>query len=78
MTTWAILPSKTCDDVLIPHFWWQFFAHPSPEILTKHNTDETSSKCNIWVPLYKPKGAGSGGGLRIRKFYVIKKHLYKP
>ena len=28
----------------------QFFSHPSPDILTKHNIKETSSKHNIWDP----------------------------
>ena len=44
--------AKNGNDRLIPHFWWHFFAHPWPEILTKHNTKETSSKGNIWGPFY--------------------------
>ena len=38
-----------------------FFAHPSLEILTKHNTKETDSKANIWGKFYIPKGKGLGG-----------------
>ena len=39
-----------------------FFAHPSPEILTKHNIKETASKGKIWGLFYIPKGEGSVGG----------------
>ena len=38
-----------------------FYAHPSPNILNKHNIKETASKGNIWGPFYIPKGEGSGG-----------------
>ena len=38
------------------------FAHTSPEILTKHNIKETSSKGNIWGTFYIPKGEGSDDG----------------
>ena len=38
-----------------------FLAHPSPDILTKHNIKDTSSKGNIWDTLYIPKGEGLGG-----------------
>ena len=43
-------------------FGGAFFDHPLPEILTKHNIKEDSSKGNIWGPFYIPKGEGSGGG----------------
>ena len=43
-------------------FGGSFFAHPSSEILTKHNIKETASKGKIWGPFYIPKGEGSGGG----------------
>ena len=39
-----------------------FFAHPLPELPTKHNIKETASKGNIWGPFYTPKGEVSGGG----------------
>ena len=35
-----------------------FFAHPFPEILTKHNIKETTSKGNIWGPFYIPNVEG--------------------
>ena len=38
------------------------FAHPLPEITTKHNIKEITSKGNIWGPFYTPKVEGSGGG----------------
>ena len=38
------------------------FAHSLPEILTKHNIKETSSKGNIWGPFNIPKGEGLDGG----------------
>ena len=38
------------------------FAHPLPEILTKHNIKETANKCNIWGQFYTPKGEGLGCG----------------
>ena len=47
MTPWEIFPRKTGNDRLIPHFWWNFFAHPSPGIPTKHSTRDTASKGNI-------------------------------
>ena len=56
------MPSETGDNGLIPHYWWQFFAHPLPEIPTTHNIQETASKGNIWVSFYMSKGEGSGGG----------------
>ena len=43
-------------------FGGNLFAHPSPELLTKHNIKETASKDNIWGPFYIPKGEGSDGG----------------
>ena len=43
-------------------FGGSIFAHPSPDILTKHNIKETASKGNIWGPCYIPKGEGSSGG----------------
>jgi len=46
----------------IPRFWWQFFAHPSPDVLTKHNIKEIASKRNIWGPFYIPEAEGFGGG----------------
>ena len=54
--------AKTGDGRLMPHFWWKVFAHFLPEILTKHNIKETSSKGNIWGPFHLPKGEGPGGG----------------
>ena len=39
-----------------------FFPHPSPEIITKHNTKEIASKGNIWGPFYMSKGEGWCGG----------------
>ena len=36
------------------------FAHPSPYIMTKHNTKETSSKCNICNPFNITKGKSLG------------------
>ena len=42
-------------------FGGSFFAHTSPDILTKHNNKDTSSKVNILVPFYIPKGEGLGG-----------------
>ena len=39
-----------------------FFVHPSPEIMTKHNTKETDSKGNIWGPFYMSKDEVWGGG----------------
>ena len=42
-------------------FGGSFSAHPSPDILTKHNIKVTSSS-NIWGPLYMPKCEGLGGG----------------
>ena len=48
------------DSLLI--FGGSFFAHPSPEIMTKYNIKETSSKGNIWGPFYIPRGEGLGGG----------------
>ena len=39
-----------------------FSAHPSPEILTKHNIKETDGKGNIWGPFYIPKVEDSGVG----------------
>ena len=62
MTPWEILPGETGDDGLIPHFWWQFFAHPLSEIHTKTNIKETESKGNIWGTFYIPKDEGLGGG----------------
>ena len=61
MTPWAIFPSKTGNERLIPSFWWQIVFHPSPEILTKQNIKETTSKGKIWVPFYIPTCEGSGG-----------------
>ena len=46
---------------LIRVFGGIFFAHPSPEILIKHNIKETANKGNIWVPFYTPKGGRSYG-----------------
>ena len=43
-------------------FGGSFFAHPLPDILTKHNIKETASKGNILGPFYILKGEGSGGG----------------
>ena len=43
-------------------FGGSIISHTSPEILTKHYFKETSSKHNIWGPLYMPKGEGSGDG----------------
>ena len=53
------------------------FAHLSPEILTKHNINKIPSKVNTWGSFYIPKGEGLGGGQIIRKYYVMRKHLYK-
>ena len=42
-------------------FWFfggSFSTHPSPDILTKHNIKENSSKRNIWGLLYILKGEG--------------------
>ena len=39
-----------------------FFAHPSPDILTKHNIRETDTERNIWGPFYISYGEGEGGG----------------
>ena len=36
-------------------FGGSFFAHPSPEILTKRTIKETESKGNIWGPIIYPK-----------------------
>ena len=47
-----IAKKKICDDRLILHLWWQFFAHLLTGILTKHNIKETTSKGNIWGPFY--------------------------
>ena len=38
-----------------------FFAHPLPDIPTKHNMKETASKGKIWGPFYIPKGKGLDG-----------------
>ena len=43
-------------------FGGSFFPRPSPEILTKYNIKETSSKGNIWGPIYIPKGEGLDDG----------------
>ena len=43
-------------------FGGSFFAHPSPDIPTKHNIKETASKGNIWGPFFIPKGGRLGGG----------------
>ena len=43
-------------------FGGSFFAHPLPEVLSKHNIKETASKGKIWGPIYTPKGECSGGG----------------
>ena len=43
-------------------FAGSFFVYTSPEILTKHNIKESSSKGNIWGPFYIPKFEGSDGG----------------
>ena len=43
-------------------FGGSFFAHPSPEILTKHNMKETSSKGKIWGSFYITKCESSDGG----------------
>ena len=39
-------------------FGCSFFAHPLPDILTKHNIEETASKGKIWVPFYILKCGG--------------------
>ena len=57
-TSWARLLIKTGDNILITHFWWKFFAHPLPEILTKNNIKETFSKGNIWGQFYTTRGEG--------------------
>ena len=59
-------------------FGGSFFAHPLPEIPTKHNIKETASMGNIWGPFYMYKGDGSGGGLRIIKYYVMKNIYINP
>ena len=51
---------KTDNNKLIPHFWWQFFDHPSLDILIKHNIKETASKGKMLGPFYIPKGKGLG------------------
>ena len=61
MIPWEIFLSETDDNGLIPHFWWNFFAHFLPEIPTKHNINEFDIKGNIWGPFYIPKGDGLGG-----------------
>ena len=43
-------------------FGGSVFSSSLPEILTKHNIKETSSKGNIWGPFNIPKGEGSDGG----------------
>ena len=43
-----------------------FSAHPSPDILTKHNIKETAGEGNTWAPLNIPEGEGSGDGYRKR------------
>ena len=39
-----------------------FFAHPLPEVLTKHNIKENDSQGNTWIPFYMSKGEGLGDG----------------
>ena len=48
-------------------FGKSFFAHSLTKILNKHNIKETSSKGNIWVPFYIPKGEGLGSSLKNKK-----------
>ena len=43
-------------------FGGSVFTSSLPEILTKQNSKETTSKGNIWGPFNIPKGEGSGGG----------------
>ena len=43
-------------------FGGSFFAHTSPEIMTKHNIKETAIKVNIRGPFYITNGEGLGGG----------------
>ena len=62
MTPWARFQSKTGDNGLIPYFWWNFFTHPLPKILTKRNIKEADRKGNIWGTFYVTKGEGLGGG----------------
>ena len=57
-------------------FGGNFFTHPSFYILSKHNIKETSSKRNIWGPLYILKGEESGGDqIRWKKSWN-KKDIY--
>ena len=53
---------KAGGEEIILIFGGSFFAHPSPDILIKHNIKETASKGKIWSPCYIPKGEGSSGG----------------
>ena len=53
--------SKLATTNLFCIFGGSFFAHPSPDILAKHNIKETASKVNIWGPLYIPKVKGLVG-----------------
>ena len=50
-----IRQDKKSDDELILSFWWRFFFHPSPVILTKHNIKGAASKRNIRIPFIYPK-----------------------
>ena len=54
------------------------FAHPSPDILTKHNRKETASKRNIWGPFYITKRECSDGDQIRRKYSTMKTRLPKP
>ena len=53
---------KLSTKILFHIFCGRFFAHPSPDILTKHNIKENDIKGNIYGPFYIHKGEGSGGG----------------
>ena len=57
-----IYEKKLSTTDLLRFFGGNVFSHPLPEILTKHNVKETTSKGNIWGPFYIPKGEGLGGG----------------
>ena len=66
MTPWARFPKPAKQKLATTNsfrvFGGSVFAHPSPDILNKHNIKETANKRNIWSPLYIPKDEGSGGG----------------
>ena len=56
----------------------RFSTHLLPETLTKTNIKETDIKVTIWGTFDISKGEGSGGGYRIRKYYVMKNIYLNP